>query len=303
MVEFVHVPRAIRDTEEGAAPMSDDAPLEPISPEPAAPEGAPSAPAETATQAQVPAGASTPAPPPGTPETPGRPATPETAATPATPVTPGGEAPTQPVAGTTPPGPPPWGPPPAGASTPGAPRSSTVAVPKWVLAVVGALVIALIGFGVGYAVAPGGDSDSTASTRIGPGPFGGLNPNQNPNLNPDGNGNQLPTVPGPGNLQGGFLGVVSTTSSDPDGARITQVVSDSPAADAGLRVDDVITKVGGDAVANPAELARRIQAEDPGDTVTITYVRDGDTKTTDVKVVSRRNGLRESTPSTTTPGQ
>jgi membrane-associated protease RseP (regulator of RpoE activity) len=218
--------------------------------------------------------------------------------------------PTQPVAGTTPPGPPPWGQPPSGSDTPGARRSNTVAVPKWVLGVVGALVVALIGFGVGYAVAPGGGNDSTA-TRVVPGPFGGngsLNPNLNPNGNGgngngNGNGGQLPTIPGRGNLSGGFLGVVSTTSTDPGGARVTQVVSDSPAGDAGLKADDVITKVDGDAVTSPAELARRIQAKDAGDTVKITYVRDGDTKTADVKLISRRDGLQQSTPSTTTPGQ
>jgi membrane-associated protease RseP (regulator of RpoE activity) len=185
-----------------------------------------------------------------------------------------------------------------------------VAVPKWVLAVVGALLIALVGFGVGYAVAPGGD-DSTATRVVPNNPFGGngsLNPNQNPgngggNGNGEGNGDQLPTIPGPGNLSGGFLGVVSTTSTDPDGARITQVVDDSPAADAGLEDGDVITKVDDDAVTTSAQLAQRIQAKDSGDSVTVTYVRDGDTKTTDVKLISRRDGLQQSTPSTTTPGQ
>jgi membrane-associated protease RseP (regulator of RpoE activity) len=257
--------------------MSDDTPLEPISPEPAAPSG----PTETATQTQEPPAAGT---------------------------MPAAEAPTQPVAGTTPPGPPPWGQPPSDSGTPGAPRSNTVAVPKWVLAVAGALLVALIGFGVGYAVAPGGDSDSSATRVVPNNPFGGngsLNPGGNGDLNPNGNGNGggLPTIPGPGNLQGGFLGVVSTSSTDPAGARVTQVVSDSPAGDAGLKEDDVITKVDGDAVTTPAELARTIQAKDSGDSVTITYVRDGDTKTTDVKLISRRDGLQQSTPSTSTPGQ
>jgi putative serine protease PepD len=260
--------------------MSDDTPLEPVSPEPASPgEGAPSTSAEPVTQTEVP---------------------PEAATTPTTPAPDAGtaDAPTQPVAGTTPPGPPPWGQPPGGSDTPQGPRPSTVAVPKWVLAVVAAVLIALIGFGVGYAVAPGGDGDSSASTRVVPGPFGG-------NGNGSGNGGQLPTIPVPdqGQLQGGFLGVVSTRSTDPAGARLTQIVPDSPAADAGLQSDDVITKVDGDAVTTPAQLAQRIRAKDAGDTVTVIYVRDGDTKTTDVKLVSRRNGLRFSTPSTTNPGQ
>ncbi len=98
--------------------MSDDAPLDPISPEPVAPGiGTPSAPTETATQTQAPPVASTPTEP--------------------APSTPTAETPTQPVAGTTPPGPPPWGQPPGGSDTPAAPRSSTVAVPKWLVGVLG----------------------------------------------------------------------------------------------------------------------------------------------------------------------
>jgi S1-C subfamily serine protease len=95
----------------------------------------------------------------------------------------------------------------------------------------------------------------------------------------------------------------AATSTDPDGVRITQIVDGSPAADAGLETGDVITKVDDDAVTSPAELAQRIQAKDAGDTVKVTYVRDGDTKTADVKLISRRDGLRQSTPSTTVPGQ
>ena len=178
---------------------------------------------------------------------------------------------TEPVPAATPPGPPPWESPPAAASAPRGPGSSTIAVPKWLLLVVGALVIALVGFAVGYAVAPDDDNDAAApnSEFVVPNPFD----------NDGGSGNQ-PTIPSPFPEQGGaFLGVSTTRSTDPAGARIVRVVPDTPAADAGLEADDVITKVDDDAVTNPNQLARRIQAHDDGDDVTVTYVRDGSTDT------------------------
>jgi hypothetical protein len=248
--------------------MSDDAPLEPVPPEPEAPT------------TEIPTG--TPAATPPTAEAPTQPA----AAVPAEP-------------GTTPPGPPPWTPP-GGSDAPHGPnggRSSTVAVPKWVLAVVGGLLIALVGFGIGYAVAPGDDDDSAQSSVV-PSPF-----ERNGNNGDNGSGD-LPTVPLPErNLDGAFLGVVTTRSTDPDGARITQVLDGSPAADAGLEVDDVITKVDDEEIATPAQLAEEIGDEDSGEQVTITYVRDGDTRTADAELTSRRDGLEFSTPSPTIPDQ
>ncbi len=57
------------------------------------------------------------------------------------------------------------------------------------------------------------------------------------------------------------------------------VVPGSPAANAGLEVGDVVTKVGGDSVKGPQQLATRIAAHRAGDEVTITYVRSGKTDT------------------------
>ena len=189
-------------------------------------------------------------------------------------------------------------PPPGGPSA----RSSTVAVPKWLLLVLGGLAVGLLGFAIGWIAAPGGDR-STIVVR----PGGDFAPGNgffgNPGNGRDGgNGGDLPTVPTVPRAQGGaFLGVASSTATDPPGARVVTVVPDSPAAHGGLEADDVITKVGGDTVKNPQQLADRIGAHRPGDEVTITYERDGKSQTATVRLVAR-SSIEIPTPSTTSPG-
>ncbi len=86
------------------------------------------------------------------------------------------------------------------------------------------------------------------------------------------------------------------------GAAITQVRSGSPAAAAGLKAStgsttiggetypsggDVITEVDGKAVASAAGLQQLIDAKKPGDKVTLTVVRAGQTRTVDVTLGTR----------------
>lgn len=59
------------------------------------------------------------------------------------------------------------------------------------------------------------------------------------------------------------------------GARIEEVVADSAAAAAGLQAGDLITAVDGEPVAAPDKLADTISARAPGDTLTLTVLRDG----------------------------
>ncbi|MBI5931424.1 MAG: PDZ domain-containing protein [Chloroflexi bacterium] len=62
-----------------------------------------------------------------------------------------------------------------------------------------------------------------------------------------------------------------------DGALITEVVEGSPAADAGLQVDDIITAVDGDKVDVEHTLSDRLYAYEAEDQVTLTVVRGGET--------------------------
>lgn len=70
------------------------------------------------------------------------------------------------------------------------------------------------------------------------------------------------------------------------GAEIGEVSSGSAGADAGLKAGDIITAVNGHAVASSDALVASIRAYQPGETIEVTYQRDGETKTVDVTLGS-----------------
>lgn len=85
--------------------------------------------------------------------------------------------------------------------------------------------------------------------------------------------------------EGGFLGV-ATTSLTPElrhhfgapegaGVMISQVVDDSPAFAAGLRVGDILTAVDGEPIHREIDLLQQIRRRDEGDSVSLDLVRDG----------------------------
>lgn len=177
---------------------------------------------------------------------------------------------------------------PAAAPAAAAPSSSHVAVPKWLLVAVAAVIGAAAMFGIGYAV---GDraADDDDTTAIGT-PFG----------NEDGGGQQAPVFPGPGNqgdgnrpapqspsqpATGAFLGVATQQTNG--GLEVVQVVPGSAADDAGLEVGDVIVEFDGNPVTTPAQLANAVGNLEPGDEVEITYERDGDSDTVTIELGSR----------------
>ena len=71
------------------------------------------------------------------------------------------------------------------------------------------------------------------------------------------------------------------------GVLIVSVVSGSPADNAGLEANDVITKFDSVAITDTQDLASAIQKHSPGDKVTITYVRGKTTYTTEVTLGQR----------------
>jgi hypothetical protein len=83
---------------------------------------------------------------------------------------------------------------------------------------------------------------------------------------------------------GAWLGVLAESSTEPDGARILHVVSESPAADAGLAPGDVITALDGDAVADRDALRDAVREREPGDEVTLTVIKPGEDDTTEAGV-------------------
>ena len=74
-----------------------------------------------------------------------------------------------------------------------------------------------------------------------------------------------------------YLGVTVEEETDHDegGARVTRVVDDSPAGEAGLQDGDIIVGFDGETIRGPVGLTRKIHAKKPGDRVTIVVLRDG----------------------------
>ncbi|WP_436757552.1 S1C family serine protease [Streptosporangium sp. V21-05] len=79
-----------------------------------------------------------------------------------------------------------------------------------------------------------------------------------------------------GKVSHAFLGVsVTDATGDAGGALVGQVTEGSPAAKAGIRQGDLITKIDNTAVDEAATVVGAVRGFKPGQQVTIAYVRDG----------------------------
>jgi S1-C subfamily serine protease len=72
-----------------------------------------------------------------------------------------------------------------------------------------------------------------------------------------------------------------------DGAFVVEVRAGSAAADAGLRVGDVITAVDGQPVTSSSDVVAAVHSHQAGDSITITYERAGQRATIEVRLRSR----------------
>jgi putative serine protease PepD len=84
-----------------------------------------------------------------------------------------------------------------------------------------------------------------------------------------------------------YLGVSIGDATTRSGALVGSVQSGSPAADAGLKADDVITRFGSKTISDANDLTEAVGAAKPGDQVQVTYVRGGATRTATVRLASR----------------
>jgi serine protease Do len=74
-----------------------------------------------------------------------------------------------------------------------------------------------------------------------------------------------------------------------EGAIVDKAMPDTPAANAGLREGDVITKVNGQEIKDAGDLTRQIGMMKPGEKVQLTYFRDGAEQTVEVALASQNN--------------
>jgi serine protease Do len=72
------------------------------------------------------------------------------------------------------------------------------------------------------------------------------------------------------------------------GAIVVEAMPGTPAAEAGLKSGDVITKLNGKAVEDAGDLTRRIGSFKPGDKVELTYMRDGAEKTAETTLADQK---------------
>ena len=88
-----------------------------------------------------------------------------------------------------------------------------------------------------------------------------------------------------GKAEHAYLGVsVETVNAS---VRITEVRNGTPAADAGLQSGDTIVSVDGKRVVSGDDLTSAISTKKPGDTVSITYSRGGQSHTVKIELASR----------------
>jgi putative serine protease PepD len=88
-----------------------------------------------------------------------------------------------------------------------------------------------------------------------------------------------------GKAQHAYLGV--ELGSNTAAARVVSVRTGTPAAKAGLKAGDVITSLGGTKISNADELRTAISAHKPGDKVSVTFRRNGQSHTVSLTLASR----------------
>jgi hypothetical protein len=88
---------------------------------------------------------------------------------------------------------------------------------------------------------------------------------------------------------GAYLGTIPDMTDNPGGVRLLGVRAGSPAEKAGLRGDDIITKIGAMEVGDLQAMTDALRSHQPGDTVSI-VVRRGDRVTTLRATLSTRGG-------------
>jgi putative serine protease PepD len=92
-----------------------------------------------------------------------------------------------------------------------------------------------------------------------------------------------------GKVAHAYLGVQLTDAASGGGATVAKTVGGGPGADAGLRTGDVVTAIEGKTVDSSDALVAAVDSHKPGDQITLTVKRGGDTSQIKVKLGTRPN--------------
>lgn len=108
-------------------------------------------------------------------------------------------------------------------------------------------------------------------------------PRANESQRPPRNTPRLEPAPPPAPTKGNvYLGVQLDPAPDGTGAVVVEVADGSPAARAGLKLEDVILKVGNESVKETSDVVTKVRAAKPGDKLKITIRRAGAEKELEV---------------------
>ncbi len=82
------------------------------------------------------------------------------------------------------------------------------------------------------------------------------------------------------------VSLTQSTGTETSGAQVGEITTGSAAEKAGLKVGDVVTKLGGRSIADADSLIAAVRSHRPGEKVTVTFVRGGKTSTVDATLGS-----------------
>ena len=84
-----------------------------------------------------------------------------------------------------------------------------------------------------------------------------------------------------------YIGVQVRDSASPPGAELAEILPGTPAAKAGLKAGDIVTKLDATTVSSEADLSAVIASKKPGDKMSVTYLRHGKSATVTVTLTSQ----------------
>lgn len=99
----------------------------------------------------------------------------------------------------------------------------------------------------------------------------------------------LLSVPGRAMAQVGFIGIQAGEADE--GVLVVRVVPEGAAARAGIKENDILTKVDGKEIEDPISFGNLIRGRKAGEVVKVEYLRDG--KTTSVEVTLKERAMRD----------